>query len=102
MIIDTVSPIDPNSDCQLNYVIVIGDGMMRNTAQAGVLVDRLRTTLKVKTLMVAYGNELSQRNASFDEMAVHGSDAAGGENCEPTIIALPQDKAQLSLKSDKF
>jgi len=99
---DTVSPIDPNSDCQLNYVIVIGDGMMRNTNQAGVLVDRLRTTLKVKTLMVAYGNGIKPEGmALFDEMAVHGScDAAGGENCEPTIIALtPQDlKTQLQSK----
>ena len=44
---------------------------------------------------------LSQRKAFFDEMAVHGScDAAGGENCEPTIIALtPQDlKTQLQSK----
>ena len=29
-----VSPHDPDSDCQLNYVIVIGDGMMSGTGTA--------------------------------------------------------------------
>ena len=56
-------PHDPDSDCQLNYVIVIGDGMF--TGGSGVLgqrgeaanrIARLRTDLGVKSLMVAYGD----------------------------------------------
>ena len=58
-----VSPHDPNSDCQLNYVIVIGDGMMSGTgtdSNRGIgrtadRLTRLRTDLGVKSLMVAYG-----------------------------------------------
>jgi hypothetical protein len=61
------SPIDPNSDCQLNYVIVIGDGEQSGTGvngQAGRTADRLtrlRQEFGVKTLMVAYGGGISTR-----------------------------------------
>jgi len=97
---DKVSPHDPDSDCQLNYVIVIGDGMF--TGGSGVLgqrgeaanrIARLRTDLGVKSLMVAYGDGIySQGMAYFDALALKGScDTAGSEDCEPTIGTSTED-----------
>ena len=70
------SPIDPNSDCQLNYVIVIGDGEQSGTGvngQAGRTAERLtrlRQEFGVKTLMVAYGGGISNRGMdSFNALA---------------------------------
>ena len=103
-----VSPHDPNSDCQLNYVIVIGDGEMKKTGTAssrfrGRTADRLtrlRTELGVKTLMVAYGNGISAKGMRlFDELAVVGScDTAGGTDCEETIVAATPQELQTSLQ----
>ena len=105
-----VSPHDPNSDCQLNFVIVIGDGMF--TGGAGVLaqtngqaagrITRLRQELGIKTLMVAYGDGIKAQGMEyFDALAVRGScDTAGSEDCEPTIVAeTPQElKTKLQQK----
>ena len=105
-----VSPHDPNSDCQLNFVIVIGDGMF--TGGAGVLaqtngqaagrITRLRQELGIKTLMVAYGDGIKAQGMEyFDALAVKGScDTAGSEDCEPTIVAeTPQElKTKLQQK----
>ena len=62
-----VSPYDPNSDCQLNYVIVIGDGRMTSTGtksnkfkgRTADRLERLRRELGVVSLMVAYGDGIS-------------------------------------------
>ena len=95
-----VSPRDPNSDCQLNYVIVIGDGEQTGTGvngQRGRTATRLETLRRdfgVKTLMVAYGGGISARGMrSFDALARVGScDNAGDEDCIATIVAdTPQD-----------
>ncbi len=104
-----VSPHDPNSDCQLNFVIVIGDGMF--TGGSGVLgqrgeaagrITRLRQQLGIKTLMVAYGDGIKAQGMEyFDALAVKGScDTAGSEDCEPTIVAeTPQElKTKLQQK----
>ena len=94
------SPIDPNSDCQLNYVIVIGDGEQSGTGvngQAGRTAERLtrlRQEFGVKTLMVAYGGGISNRGMnSFNALARIGScDNAGDQECMDTIVAdTPQD-----------
>ena len=68
-----VSPHDPNSDCQLNFVIVIGDGMF--TGGTGVLdqyngpaagrITRLRNELGIKTLMVAYGDGIKAQGMAY-------------------------------------
>ena len=101
------SPHDPNSDCQLNYVIVIGDGLVAKSGtesnnDTGRTADRLkelRTVKGVKTLFVAYGNGIrSDGKLLFDEMAVAGScDAAGGADCEPTIVASTPLELQTTL-----
>ena len=62
-----VSPHDPDSDCQLNYVIIIGDGRQTSTGTASDnfrgrtadRLDRLRRELGVISLMVAYGDGIS-------------------------------------------
>ena len=102
-----VSPHDPDSDCQLNYVIVIGDGMMSGTGTAsdkglGETKDRLtrlRTDLGVKSLMVAYGPGIKDAGMTqFDELAVVGScDAEGGQDCEATIVAKTPLELQTTL-----
>ena len=96
--------IDENSDCQLNYVIVIGDGAWKHHAQAAAQIETLRKSHDVKTIVVAYGGGLSGGPMSnFDKMAIKGScdDASGGaKECEKTIVAdTPQElKTQLQSK----
>ncbi|MAH97900.1 MAG: pilus assembly protein PilY [Euryarchaeota archaeon] len=103
-----VSPHDPNSDCQLNYVIVIGDGRQTSTGTASDnfkgrtagRLDRLRTELGVKSLMVAYGDGISAAGMeSFDQLAIHGScDTAGASDCEATIVARTPVELQTALQ----
>ena len=104
-----VSPYDPNSDCQLNYVIVIGDGRMTSTGtrsdnfrgRTADRLDRLRRDLGVVSLMVAYGDGISASGKqSFDELAIHGScEAAGQDECEPTIVATTPQELQTALSA---
>ena len=104
---DDISPHDPDSDCQLNYVIVIGDGMF--TGGTGVLeqrgeaanrITRLRNDLGVKSLMVAYGDGIySQGMRYFDALALKGScDTAGSEDCEATIVARTPQALKTELQ----
>jgi len=86
-------PYDATSECQLNYVIVIGDGEMMNVDEAKTDIEDLRSMENpVKTIFVAYGGGISTRGlGKFDELAVSGSCAGGIEGddngCEATIIA---------------
>ena len=103
-----VSPHDPNSDCQLNYVIVIGDGEMSGTGTASTSfqgrtagrLTRMREELGIKTLMVAYGDGIKASGMNrFNELALVGScDAAGGEDCEQTIVATTPLELQTELQ----
>ena len=106
------SILDPDSDCQLNYVIVIGDGAMTNTGvltaggQTAARMERLRK-MGVKSLYVAYGGGITGTNLDrFHELARIGSsnlgedataqDCIDDDECERAIIAdTPED-----LKSD--
>ena len=82
-----VSPLDEDSDCQLNYVIVIGDGMQKKTGlpssnNRGRTATRLEALRGkgIKTLFVAYGNGIrAEGMTSFDELAVAGSCAQAGD-----------------------
>ncbi|GIS22056.1 MAG: hypothetical protein CM15mP122_5620 [Bacteroidota bacterium] len=55
---------DPNSECQLNYVILIGDGAMNHTGvlgaggQTAARMARLREK-GVKSIYVAYGGGIT-------------------------------------------
>ena len=106
------SIVDPDSECQLNYVIVIGDGAMNNTGVLGArgdTADRMETLRKmgVKSLYVAYGGGITGTNLNrFHELARIGSSklptgtteaqCIDDEDCERAIIAdTPED-----LKSD--
>ena len=96
---------DENSDCQINYVIVIGDGMMRNNNPAATRIAQLRDLPNpVRTLFVAYGGGINAVGMTrFDQMAVAGSCPGGDSShpdCEPTIVAdTPEElKTQLTSK----
>ena len=96
---------DEDSDCQINYVIVIGDGMMRNNIPAATRIAQLRDLPNpVRTLFVAYGGGINPVGMTrFNQMSVAGSCPGGDadhDDCEPTIIAnTPSDlKTQLTSK----
>ena len=104
---DDISPHDPDSDCQLSYVIVIGDGkftggsgVLGQTGEAANRITKLRTDLGIKSLMVAYGDGIDATGmAYFDALAVKGScDTAGGEDCEPTIVARTPQALKTELQ----
>ena len=95
---------DPTSDCQLNYVIVIGDGMMNNNAAAADIAILRGLENPVKTLFVAYGGGINPTGmARFRQLAEAGVlprwDSAHPD-CEPVIeAATPVElKTQLTSK----
>ncbi len=90
------------NECQLNYVIVIGDGMWRNHDSARDRIEALRQDFGVKTVFIAYGDNIKGTGLDqFKDMAVAGScDAKGGEDCRDLIEAItPQDLLN-KLKSE--
>ena len=97
---------DPTSTCQLNYVIVIGDGAMKNTGvrgQPGNTDDRIEKLRKmgIKTLFVAYGGGIRGGSMNlFDDLARIGScEQAGDDDCEATIIADTPEQLKTELTS---
>ena len=93
------SILDPDSECQLNYVIVIGDGAMRNMGPAFERMARLRAK-GVKSLYVAYGGGIVGANLQrFHDLARVGSSehatqaqCDADDECERAIIAdTPED-----------
>jgi len=100
-----VNIIDVNSDCQLNYVIVIGDGAWKHGPQAEIDIRLLRTSLGVKTIVVAYGGGIEKGSTSmdkFDAMAIAGScdDPTGAsKDCESTIVAETPQELKTELQS---
>ena len=92
---------DPTSECQLNYVIVIGDGAMRNTVPARARIAALRQQ-GIKTLFVAYGGNIRGTSMTrFEELATAGSCGdANSDECEDVIVAnTPEDlKSELTSK----
>ena len=66
--------IDPNLPCQLNYVIVISDGYIRNWWEAYRTLAKLRDEHEVTTLMVGYGGSYNtSAKPIFDRLARAGS-----------------------------
>ena len=92
---------DGSSECQLNYVIVIGDGAMRNTGPARTRIAALRQQ-GIKSLFVAYGGNIRGSSmTSFQNLATAGSCGDdSSDECEDVIVAnTPEDlKSELTSK----
>ncbi len=95
--------LDPadRKTCQLNYVIVIGDGMWRHHDDARPLIVSLRQNYDVKTIFIAYGKDIDPAGEDkFEDMALAGSCDAEGNDCRDLITAkTPQDLLN-KLKSE--
>ncbi len=122
--------LDPNigitkdgPECQLNYVIVIGDGMWQHhdlalrqirdlridSAAAGVNKDRFGNAKGVKTIFIAYGGGIKDRgDEQFQEAAKAGScddpnfgtSAQTDPECRQRIIAENPKELVTKLKSE--
>ncbi len=104
------SLLDPDSECQINYVIVIGDGAMNNTGvlgqggQTAARMARLRE-MGVKSIYVAYGGGIQGTNLQrFHELTRIGTSEAGNadacandDECERAIVALTPEDLKTSL-----
>ena len=70
----TVDDDDEEKDCQLSYVIVIGDGAWKNHSSAVTDIKNLRKEMNVKTLVVGYGGGISGgAKTNFENMAIAGT-----------------------------
>jgi len=90
----TLSPIDPNLDCQNSHVIVIGDGdFTDNITAAKNIISNLNLAHDIKTHAIAYGGGISASGLSdFEEFAV-----AGGT--DDVIIANTTASLKTQLKA---
>ena len=95
--------------CQLNYVIVIGDGMWNHHQRAIEQIELLRTEKKVKTIFIAYGGGIRDRgDEQFQEAAKAGScddpnfgtDDQTDPECRQRIIAENPAELVTKLKSE--
>ena len=92
--------------CLLNYVIVIGDGAMKNTGTGGQRgsakrdIEILRDRHNVKTLFVAYGDGIKPGPMTlFEQLAVAGS-CPGGQAGHPDCHALMKPVTPEALKQE--
>ena len=92
--------VDSKSPCQLNYVIVIGDGEWSNHDAAATQVTELRQA-GIKTIVIGYGDGISDRaKINFNKMAVSGScDAEGNEECHAAIYPETPNQLKSELES---
>ena len=97
---EKVNIIDTKSKCQLNYVIIIGDGNWTNHGTFTTHIENLRKK-EVTTLVVAYGDGINTNGMrNFDRMAVTGSCAQEGDSdCEPTIVAETPAELKTELEA---
>ena len=97
--------VDTAAPCQLNYVIVIGDGAWRHHSQAYAMIEALRLEKGVQTIVVAYGGGISGGALeNFKSMAIAGSgsctDDDGNEvGCHRLIEASTPQKLKTELQS---
>ena len=67
------SPRDPNASCQVNYIIVVGDGVWSNHKDGLKDIKTLKNTYGIKTITVAYGDGIrSTGKKNFREYAIAG------------------------------
>ncbi len=108
--------INDDAPCQLNYIIVIGDGAMTNTGvtignnvAGGDTADRVNRMRQkgIKSLYVAYGGGITGTNLQrFHELARIGSSNASNAaeceadpDCEEAIVALTPTDLKTALTS---
>ena len=89
-------------ECQQNYVIVIGDGAWRNHDYAKQQIQLLRSQRGVKTLVIAYGKDISEAGKTkFQEIAIAGTcDDENSSDCRDRIDAETPGDLLTKLKSD--
>ena len=104
-----VNIVNTSLDCQLNYVILIGDGQWTHHDEALPLIRNLRTgEKKVKTIVFAYGGGIKDTaDDNFKAMAKAGScdspkfgTADAPEECRQRIIAESPADLVTKLKSE--
>ena len=99
----TVDDDDEEKDCQLSYVIVIGDGAWKNHSSAVTDIRKLRKEMNVKTLVVGYGGGISGgAKTNFENMAIAGTcdDPTGDhKDCEDVIWANTPQELKTELQS---
>ena len=91
----TLTPIDPDLDCQDSYVIVIGDGAFFDNINPPktILEDLAAKTNPIKTFIIAYGGGINPTDMlKFDELA----DAGGTED---VIQASTPDNLKTQLRA---
>ena len=89
-------------ECQQNYVIVIGDGEWRNHDYAKGRIENLRNERGVKTLVIAYGKDISEKGKKkFQEIAIAGTcDDENSSDCRDRIDAETPGDLLTKLKSE--
>ena len=92
--------IDSNSPCQLNYVIIIGDGEWKNHDTAASKISELRQQ-GVKTIVIGYGDGIRDSGReNFNKMAVSGScDVEGGEECHAALFPETPNELKSQLEA---
>ena len=104
-----VDIVDEESICQLNYVILVGDGQWSHHAGALAKIKNLRTgPKKVKTIVFAYGGGIKgDADENFKEMAKAGScddpnfgTPQASDECRQRIIAESPADLVTKLKSE--
>ena len=97
--------VDTAAPCQLNYVIVIGDGAWKHHSQAYDMIEALRLEKGVQTIVVAYGGGISGGALNnFKSMAIAGSGSCTDEDgsevgCHRLIEASTPQKLKTELQS---
>ena len=97
---------DSEKECSRNFVIVIGDGAMKNTGVKGQPgsaksdIESLRDDLNVQTLFVAYGDGIKPGPMElFEELAVVGG-CPGGQAGHPDCHSLMKPVTPEALKQE--
>jgi len=98
---------DPDSECQLNYVIVIGDGMINNWDKTDALpyIEELRDQSNpIKTIFIAYGGNINTAGMTrFESLAVAGSCPEGDDTSDDCYGAIEAETpAQLKQELSRL
>jgi type IV pilus assembly protein PilY1 len=102
----TLSPIDPNSDCQGNYIIVIGDGEFTSGRTIGFnKIEQLanRQNSPVKTIPIAYGTGISASGLSqFNGLARRGGTGDAIIAANPAALKARLTEIIRNIQADKL